>query len=202
MEKQLEIKPDGTRYFMNRIWIPRFGDMRNLILDEAHKIKYSVHPGADKMYHDLKKQYWWPNFKADIATYVNKCLTCLKIKAEHQKPSGLLQQPEIPLWKWEQISMDFITKIPRTSSGYDTIWVIVDRLTKSVHFIPIREDFKMEKLSRIYINEIVTRHGVSISIISDRDSCFTYRFWQTLQKALGARLNLSTAYHPQTDGQT
>ena len=105
----------------------------------------------------------------------------MKVKAKHQKPSGLLQQPKIPIWKWEQISMDFITKLPRTSSGYDTIWVIVDRLTKSAHFLPIREDYKMEKLSRIYINEIVTRHGVPISIISDRDSCFTSRFWQTLQ---------------------
>ena len=152
--------------------------------------------------YDLKEQFWWPNFKADIATYINKCLTCLKVKAEHQKPSGLLHQPEIPLWKWEQISMDFITKQPRTFSGYNTIWVIVDRLTKSAHFLPIREVYKMEKLSRIYINKIVARHGVPVSVISDRDSRFTSRFWQILQKALGTHLNLSTAYHSQTDGQT
>ena len=99
MEKQFEIKSDGIRYFMNRIWLPMFGNVRNLVLDEAHKSRYSIHLGADKMYHDLKEQFWWPNFKADIATYVNKCLTCLKVKTEHQKPSGLLQQPEIPLWK-------------------------------------------------------------------------------------------------------
>ena len=98
--------------------------------------------------------------------------------------------------------MDFIMKLPRTSSGYDAIWFVVDRLTKSAHFLPIREDYKMQKLSRIYINEIVTRHGVPVSIISDRDSPFNSRFWQTLQKALCTRLNLSTAYHPQTDGQT
>ncbi|KAK1411556.1 hypothetical protein QVD17_38106 [Tagetes erecta] len=134
--------------------------------------------------------------KKDIATYVRKCLTCSRVKAEHQRPSGLLQQPEIPQWKWEQITMDFITKLPRTSHGHDSIWVIVDRLTKSAHFLPIREDFKMDKLAKIYVSEIVSRHGVPISIISDRDSRFTSKFWRSLQKSLGTQLNLSTAYHP------
>ncbi|GJS52315.1 putative reverse transcriptase domain-containing protein [Tanacetum coccineum] len=125
-----------------------------------------------------------------------------KIKAEHQKPSGLLQQPEIPEWKWEKLAMDFITKLPKSSSGYDTIWVIVDRLTKSAHFLPIREDYKTEKLAKIYVNEIVARHGVPVSIISDRDGRFTSHLWQALQEALGTRLDMSTAYHPQTDGQS
>ncbi|GKB17262.1 putative reverse transcriptase domain-containing protein [Tanacetum coccineum] len=115
-------------------------------MDEAHKLKYSVHPGADKMYYDLKDMYWWPRMKIDIALYDSKCLTCSKIKAEHQRPFGLLQQPEIPEWKWERIAMDFITKLPRTGSGHDAIWVIVDRLTKFAHFLPIREDFKMDRL--------------------------------------------------------
>ncbi|GKB60618.1 hypothetical protein Tco_0916804, partial [Tanacetum coccineum] len=143
-----------------------------------------------------------PGMKKDIAMYVSKCLTCLKVKAEHQRPSGLLQQPEIPVWKWEGIAMDFVTKLPRTSSGHDTIWVIVDRLTKSAHFLPMREDYKMDRLARLYLNEIVARHGVSISIISDRDSRFTSRFWQSMQEALGTRLDMSTTYHPQTDGQS
>ncbi|GJW19848.1 putative reverse transcriptase domain-containing protein [Tanacetum coccineum] len=171
-------------------------------MDEAHKSKYSVHPGADKMYYDLRDRYWWPGMKKDIAMYVSKCLTCLKVKAEHQRPSGLLQQPEIPEWKWEGIAMDFVTKLPRTSSGHDTIWVIVDRLTKSAHFLPMREDYKMDRLARLYLNEIVARHGVPISIISDRDSRFTSRFWQSMQEALGTRLDMSMAYHPQTDGQS
>ncbi|GKA81074.1 putative reverse transcriptase domain-containing protein [Tanacetum coccineum] len=175
---------------------------KHLIMDEAHKSKYFVHPGADKMYYDLRDRYWWPGMKKDIAEYVSKCLTCLKVKAEHQRPSGLLQQPEIPVWKWEGIAMDFVTKLPRTSSGHDTIWVIVDRLTKSAHFLPMREDYKMEMLARLYLNEIVARHGVPISIISDRDSRFTSRFWQSMQEALGTRLDMSTAYHPQTDGQS
>ncbi|KAI3773312.1 hypothetical protein L1987_47837 [Smallanthus sonchifolius] len=202
MIRQLEPKSDDTLYFMNRIWVTRFGNLRELVMDEAHKSRYSIHPGSDKMYKDLKELYWWPNMKGDIATYVSKCLTCSKVKAEHQKPSGLLQQPEIPQWKWEQISMDFITKLPKTSSGYDTIWVIVDRLTKSAHFLPIKETDKTEKLAKLYIKEIVARHGVPISIISDRDSRFVSRIWKSLQEAIGTRLDMSTAYHPQTDGQS
>ncbi|KAI3810176.1 hypothetical protein L1987_19786 [Smallanthus sonchifolius] len=202
MIKQLEPKSDDTLYFMNRIWVPCFGNLRELVMDEAHKSKYSIHPGSDKMYKDLKELYWWPNMKGEIAIYVGKCLTCSKVKAEHQKPSGLLQQPEIPQWKWEQISMDFITKLPKTSSGYDTIWVIVDRLTKSAHFLPIKETDKTEKLARLYIKEIVARNGVPISIISDRDSRFVSRIWKSLQEAMGTRLDMSTAYHPQTDGKS
>ncbi|KAD3639988.1 hypothetical protein E3N88_29211 [Mikania micrantha] len=132
------------------------------------------------MYQDLRGFYWWPGMKKDTAEYVGQCLTCAKVKAEHQKPSGLLEQPEIPRWKWEQTAMDFITKLPRTSSGHDTIWVIIDRLTKSAHFLPMREAFTMDKLARLYINEIVVRHGVPLSIISDIDSRFTSRFWQSV----------------------
>ncbi|GJR46794.1 reverse transcriptase domain-containing protein [Tanacetum coccineum] len=131
------------------------------------------------MYQELKKLYWWPNMKAIIAEYVGKCLTCSKVKAECQKPSGLLVQPEIPMWKWERITMDFITKLPKTSNRHDTIWVIVDRLTKSAHFIPTRETDSMETLTRLYIKEIVSRYG----------------------NALGTQLDMSTAYHPETDGQ-
>ncbi|GJW75249.1 putative reverse transcriptase domain-containing protein [Tanacetum coccineum] len=124
------------------------------------------------------------------------------VKAEHQRPSGLLQQPKIPEWKWVRIAMDFVTKLPRNSSGHDTIWVIVNRLSKSAHFLPMCEDYKMDRLAKLYLNEIVARHGVPISIIYDRDSRFTSRFWQSMQEALGTRLDISTAYHPQTDGQS
>ncbi|GKD41302.1 reverse transcriptase domain-containing protein [Tanacetum coccineum] len=99
------------------------------------------------MYQDMKKLYWWPNMKADITTYISKCLTCAKFKAEHQRPSGLLVQPSIPEWKWDNIMMDFIIKLPKSSQGFDTIWVIVDRLTKSVHFLPIRENDPLDKLA-------------------------------------------------------
>ncbi|GJS77795.1 putative reverse transcriptase domain-containing protein [Tanacetum coccineum] len=171
-------------------------------MHESHKSKYSVHPGSDKMYQDLKKLYWWPNMQAEIASYVSKCLTCTKVKAEYQKPSGLLVQPVIPVWKWENITMDFVTKLPKTSTGQDIIWVIVDRLTKSAHFLPMKETDSMEKLMRQYLMEVVLRHGVPVSIISDRDSNFTSHFWKSLNEALGTQLDISTAYHPQTDGQS
>ncbi|GJS86366.1 reverse transcriptase domain-containing protein [Tanacetum coccineum] len=197
-----EVRSDGTKCLKGRVWLPLFGGLRGLIMLESHKSKYSIHPGWDKMYHDLRKLYWWPNMKADIATYVSKCLTCAKVKAEHQKPSGLLQQPEIPICKWERITMDFITKLPRTPSEYDSIWVIVDRLTKSAHFIPMNEKYKMEKLTRLYLKEIVCRHGVPVSIISDQDPRFASRFWRSLQKSSGTNLDMSTAYHPETNGQS
>ncbi|GJY77188.1 putative reverse transcriptase domain-containing protein [Tanacetum coccineum] len=140
--------------------------------------------------------------KVEIATYVSKCLTCAKVKAEYQKPSGLLVQHVIPVWKWENIIMDFITKLPKTSTGQDTIWVIVDRLTKSAHFLPTKENDLMEKLTRQYLKEVVTRHGVPVSIIFDQDGRFTSQFWKLLSKALGTQLDTSISYHPQTDGQS
>ncbi|GJZ23350.1 putative reverse transcriptase domain-containing protein [Tanacetum coccineum] len=166
-----EVRSDGTKCLKGRVWLPLFGGLRDLIMLESHKSKYFIHPGSDKMYHDLRKLYWWPNMKADIATY-------------------------------ERITMDFITKLPRTPSGYDSIWVIVDRLTKSAHFILMNEKFKMERLTRLYLKEIVCRHGVPVSIISDRDPRFASRFWTSLQKSLGTNLDMSTAYHPETDGQS
>ncbi|GJU45127.1 putative reverse transcriptase domain-containing protein [Tanacetum coccineum] len=200
LDDQMERRSNEALYYLDQIWVPLMGDVRTLIMNEAHKLKYSVHLGADKMYYDLRDMYWWPRIKKDIALYVSKCLTCSKIKAEHQRPSGLLQQPEIPEWKWERIIMDIITKLPRTRNGHDAIWVIVDRLTKSAHFLPIYEDFKMDRLARMYLNEIVTRHGVPILIISDCDSRFTSRFWQSMQEVLGTQLDMSMAYHLQTDG--
>ncbi|GJV43350.1 putative reverse transcriptase domain-containing protein [Tanacetum coccineum] len=197
-----EIHSNRIHYFENHVWLPLFGGLRDLIMHESHKSKYSIHPGSDKMYQDMKKLYWWPNMKADIATYVSKCLTCAKVKAEHQRPSGLLQQPEIPEWKWEHITMDFVMDLPRTSSGYDSIWVIVDRLTKSAHFLPMKKTDSMEKLTQLYLKEVVCRHGVPLSIISDRDSRFTSSFGSPSKTLRGNKLIMSTAYHPEMDGQS
>ncbi|GJW18135.1 putative reverse transcriptase domain-containing protein [Tanacetum coccineum] len=191
-EEKLEPRADGTMCLNNRSWLPRYGDLRTLIMHESHKSKYSVHPGSDKMYQDMKQLYWWPNMKADIATYVSKCLTCLRVKAEHQKPSGLLVQPAIPQWKWENITMDFVTKLLRTQSGNDTIWVIIDRLTKSAHFLPMRETDPMDKLARQYLKEVVTRHGIPVSIICDRDPRFTSNFWRSFQKLWVTRADMRT----------
>nr|GEZ51556.1 putative reverse transcriptase domain-containing protein [Tanacetum cinerariifolium] len=167
--EKLEPRTDGTLCLNGRSWLPCYGDLRTVIMHESHKSKYYIHPGSDKMYQDMKKLYWWPNMKADIATYVSKCLTCVKVKAEHQKPSGLVVQPKIPEWKWENITMDFVTKLSKSSQGYDTIWVIVDRLTKSAIFTPIRDTDPMDKLAMIYLKEVVTRHGIPVSIINDRE---------------------------------
>nr|GFC00770.1 putative reverse transcriptase domain-containing protein [Tanacetum cinerariifolium] len=175
LDKQLKRKEDGELYLAERIWVQVYGNLRTLIMNEAHATKYFIHPGADKMYYDLRGLYWWPGMKKDIAMYVSKCLTCSKVKAEHQKSSGLQQQPEIPKWKWENIIMDFINKLPRTSSGHDLIWVIVNRLTKSAHFFAVREDYKTEELARLYINEIIARHSVPVSIISNRDTLYGRR---------------------------
>ncbi|GJW61734.1 reverse transcriptase domain-containing protein [Tanacetum coccineum] len=201
-KEKLEPRADGTLCLNSRRWLPRYGDLRTVIMHESHKSKYSIYPGSDKMYQDLKKLYWWPNMKADIATYVSKCLTCARVKAEHQRPLGLLVQAEIPQWKWDNITMDFVTKLPNSSQGRDTIWVIVNRLTKSKIFTPIRETDSLEKLARMYIKEVVVRYGIPVSIICDRDPKFASYFWRSLQKALGTSLDMSTAYHPQTNGQS
>ncbi|GJY73279.1 putative reverse transcriptase domain-containing protein [Tanacetum coccineum] len=200
--EKLEPRANGTLCLNGKSWLPCYGDLRTVIMHESHKLKYSIHLGSDKMYQNMKKLYWWPNMKADIATYVSKCLTYAKVKAEHQRPSGLLVQPEIPQWKWDNITMDFVMKLPKSSQGYDTIWVIVDRLTKSAIFIPMRETDPMEKLARMYLKEVVTRHEIPISIICDRDLRFALNFWRSLQKALGTNLDMSTSYRPQTDGKS
>ncbi|GJX88822.1 putative reverse transcriptase domain-containing protein [Tanacetum coccineum] len=153
---KLEPCADGTLCLNNQSWILCFGDMRALIMHESHKSKYSIHLGSDKMYQDMKKLYWWPNMKAKIATYVSKCLTCAKVKTDYQKPSGLLVQPEIPQWKWENITTDFMTKLPKTTAEVD----------------------------ETILKEVVSRHGVPVSIISDRDGRFTSHFWKSLNKAL------------------
>nr|GEU59060.1 putative reverse transcriptase domain-containing protein [Tanacetum cinerariifolium] len=166
LDEQLGRKEEGGLYLAERIWVPVYGDLGTLILNEAHTTKYFIHHGVDKMYYDLRGLYWWLEMKTDIARYIN-----------------------------------FIVKLPRTSNGHDSIWVIVDRLTKSAYFLAVRDDYKTERLARQYLNEIVARHGVPVSIIYYRNSHFTLGFWRSLQKTLGTHLDLSTAYHPYTDGQ-
>nr|GEV41688.1 retrotransposable element Tf2 [Tanacetum cinerariifolium] len=202
LKGRLEPRADGTLCLNGKSWLACYDELRSVIMHESHKSKYSIHPGSEKMYQDMKKLYWWPNMKADIATYISKYLMCAKVKAEHQRPLRLSVQPAILVWKYDNITMDFITKLPKSSQGFDTIWVIVDRLTKSAHFLPIRENDPMDKLARLYLDRIVTRHETPISIICDRDRRFTSNFWKTFQKALGTNLDMSIAYHPKTDGQS
>ena len=157
---------------------------------------YSIHPGNTKMYLYLKDTFWWTGMKKDIAEYVAVCDVCQRVKAEHQKPAGLLQPLPIPKWKWDKLGMDFITGLPRTRSGYDSIWVVVDRLTKVAHFIPVKTTYTSAKLAKIYMTRIVCLHGVPRTIVSDRGTQFTSKFWNQLHETLGTRLEFSTTFHP------
>ena len=201
-EIEFTVNEDGVLYYKDRVCVPDDNDLRKAILEEAHSGSFAIHPGSTKMYQDLKMAFWWFGMKREISEFVTKCLVCQRVKAEHQVPSGLLQPIRILEWKWDRITMDFVVGLPLTGRKHDSVWVVVDRLTKSAHFLPVRTDYSLDKLAELYIKEIVRLHGIPISIISDRDPRFTSRFWGKLQETLGTRLNFSTAFHPQTDGQS
>jgi hypothetical protein len=196
------VDEDGVLWYRNRLCVPRHGHFRQAILDEAHNSAYSIHPGSTKMYLDIKEKYWWNGMKGDITRFVAQCDVCQRIKAEHQKPNGLLQPLPVPVWKWDEIGMDFITSLPRTKHGNDSVWVIVDRLTKVARFVPMCTTFGGDKLAKLYIDRIMKLHGIPRRIVSDRGAQFTSRFWKSLHEALGTKLDFSSAYHPHTDGQT
>ncbi|KAL2226758.1 UNVERIFIED_CONTAM: Transposon Tf2-12 polyprotein [Sesamum indicum] len=197
---QFIIEEDGTLFNGNRICLPNVEELRMEIMHEVHYAPYAIHPGSTKMYRDLTPYYWWPTMKKNVAEFVAKCLTCQQVKAEHQAPAGKLHPLTIPEWKWEKITMDFVIGLPRTFRRHVAIWVIVDRLTKSAHFLPIRQNDSLDKLAELYVSEIVRLHGIPTSIVSDRDPRFTSHFWGSLQTALGTKLHFSTAFHPQTNG--
>jgi hypothetical protein len=192
----------GVLWFNDRIVVPKDHQLCKQILDEAHLSKFSIHPGSTKMYQDLRQHFWWTRMKREIAKYVCECDTCQRVKASHLKASGTLQPLPILLWKWEDISMDFIVGLPNTSQKHDSIWVIIDRLTKTAHFLPVHTTSSVKRYAEVYLDQIVRLHGVPKTIISDRGAPFIARFWEQLQSALGTKLIRSSAYHPQTDGQT
>ena len=180
--------------------VPQLTDFREEILKEFHYSRFFVHPGGMKMYQDLCRQYYWSGMKRHVGDFVRRCLTCQHIKAEHQKLVGLLQPLEVAEWKWEHITMDFMTHLPWTPQGHDAVWVIADRPTKSTHFLAVRMTFTLERFCWLYILEIVWLHGVPVSIVTDRDPRFTTHFWKCFQKDMGTLLTMSTAFHPQIDG--
>ena len=192
----LSLREDGTVVMGQRLCVPDVGDVRREIMEEPHSSAYAMHLGSTNMYHTLKEHYWWKGMKRDITEFVSRCLTCQQVKAEHQKPVGLLQSLPIPQWKWERITMDFVVGLPRCRSGHDMIWVIVDRLTKSAHFLPIRNSDSLDKLAQLYVREIIRLHGTRVFIVSDKDPRFTSRFLPSLQNALGTRLHFSMTFHP------
>jgi hypothetical protein len=171
-----------------------------LILSEAHRVVYMAHPGVTKMRANLKPLFFWKGMKADIVNYVARCLECLEVKAKHRHPIGLLRPHAIPESKWEVISMDFIVELPLKARRHDSIFIVVDTLMKSAHFIPMHTMYQAPNIAIVFISEIVRLHGIPKKIISDQGSVFTGQFWTSFQEALGTQLNFSTAYHSETDG--
>jgi len=200
--KCFKLDERGILWFGKRLVVPKNSVLRKKILDEAHESQFSINPGSNKMYQVLKQKLWWTRMKRKIARYVAECDVCQRVKAEHLKPAGTLQPLPITSWKWENISMDFITELPHTLHGYNSIWVIVDRLTKSTHFRPVRDRYTVDKYAELYLTKIVCLHGVPKSIVSDKGPQFTAQFWNSLHDVKGTELTFSTAYHPQTGGQT
>ncbi|KAA0053208.1 pol protein [Cucumis melo var. makuwa] len=196
------ISSDEDLMFEGRLCVPEDSAVKTELLTEAHSSPFTMHPGSTKMYQDLRCVYWWRNMKREVADFVSRCLVCQQVKTPRQRPAGLLQPLSVLGWKWESMSMDFITGLPKTLKGYTVIWVVVDRLTKSAHFVPGKSTYTASKWGQLYMTEIVRLHGIPVSIVSDRDARFTSKFWKGLQLALGTRLDFNIAFHPQTEGQT
>jgi hypothetical protein len=192
----------GIIWFNDRIVVPKDAEVHQQILYEAHLSQYSIHPGSTKMYQDLKQHYWWTKMKIEIARYVARCDTCRRVKAVHMKTAGPLQSLPIPNWKWEDISMDFIVGLPKATKGFESIWVIVDRLTKIAHFLPVKTDHPVVVYAQLYIARILCLHEVPKTIVSDCGPQFVSKFWKELYKSLGIKLLHRSTYHPQTSGQT
>src|SRR3989337_426654 len=199
--RDFSVAEDGTLYFRGRIVVPRFELMTDKVMKEAHDTPLSIHPGSTKMYRDLRQRYWWSRMKQGIARYVAECDVCRRVKAEHQKPAGILQPLPIPLWKWDKVQMDFITGLPESQKGHDAILVVVDQLSKVAHFLPIKETITASQLAELHISRIVSLHGIPKEISSDRGSLFTSKFWESFQQAMGTHITWSSAYHPQSQGQ-
>jgi hypothetical protein len=189
-------------WFGKRLVVPVDPEIRKTIFDEAHMSKFSIDPGSTKIYQDLKQNFWWSNMKVDIAKYVAECDTCHRMKASHLKSACVLQPFSITMWKWDDISMDFVVGLPLILRKKDSIWVIVDRLTKTAHFIAVHTTYSLQQCAELYMDQIVRLHGILKTIISDRGTQFVARFWEQLHECLGTKLIRSSSYHPQTDGQT
>ena len=190
----------GLLFFRDRLCIPTA--LRPQILKEAHESPLAAHPGYHKMYASLKPNFFWPRMKKDALEFTRQCLVCQKVKAERVKIPGKLQPLDIPEMKWECISMDFITGLPRVAGNFDSIFVVVDKLTKVAHLIPTRTTATATDIAQLFVREIVRLHGIPARIISDRDTKFTSKFWKAMFQSMGTVLNMSSAYHPETDGQT
>jgi len=201
MEKsEYGLNEKGLIMYKNRLYVPNIAEIKLLILNEMHQSPYSRHPGYQKMITMLRKNFFWQNMKNEVAEFLAWCMKCQQVKAQHRHPAGLLQPLPIPKWKWEVISIDFITGLPRSKKQNDSIMVVVDKLSKATHFIHVKSTYKAVNIVDIFMKEVLRLHGILKVIISDRDVKFTGNFWKSLFRGLNTKLNFSTTYHPQTDG--
>jgi hypothetical protein len=161
-----------------------------------HNVPYLGHPGYHKTIAVVKIQYYWLGMKKKVIDFIARCLECQIAKAEYRHPTSLLQPLPIPEWKWEVVTMDFITKLPKTHKQHDSIMVMVDKLSKSAHFVPVQLTHKEAHIADVYMKEISRLHGISKTIVSDRDPKFTSKFWKGLFNGFGKILNFSSTYHP------
>jgi hypothetical protein len=182
--------------YRGRIYVLNYNELKNMILKEMHNVPYDGHPGYQKIIVAFKSQYYWSSMKKDVADFIARCLECQKVKAEHRHLTSLLQLLPIPEWKWGVVTMDFITKLPRTNKQQDYIMVVADKLTKAAHFVPVKLTHKETKTFDVYMKEVSRLHGIPKIIVSERDPKFTLKFWKGLFNGFGTNLNFSTTYHP------
>jgi hypothetical protein len=200
--EEYKLDNDEILIYKGRIYVPNSQELKKLILREMHNVPYAGHPGYQKTIAAVKSQYYWPGMKKQVVDFISICLECKKVKAEHRHPACFLQPLPIPKWKWEVVTMDFITKLPRTNKQHDSIMVVVDKLTKAAHFIPVKFTHKATNISDVDMKEIARLHGIPKTIVSHRDPKFTSKFWKGLFNGFGTNLNFSTTYHLESDGQT
>jgi hypothetical protein len=193
---------NGIYYKGTRLCIPDDIYLRTLLLREAHEPAYSGHQGIQRTSANLSRISWWPHQKDDIMSFITACHSCQINKPSNQAPAGLLQSLPVPETFWESVSLDFMVRLPRTIQGHDAIAVFVDRLSKYVRIIPVKTNMSAIQIANVFQDTVFKHHGIPKTLVSDRDSKFTSEFWKVLFKTLGTKLNMSSSYHPQTDGQT
>jgi hypothetical protein len=196
-----ELREDGIVMYRHRVYVTNDQELKILILSEMHKVTYIGHPSYQKKIVAVKKQYFWPGMKKEVADFIAICLECQKFKAEHKHPAGLLQPFPILEWKWEVVTIYFIiAKFLRTSKQHGSIMVVVDKLTKATHFVPVKSAHKETNIVEIYMCKVSKLHDVPKTILFDTNSKFTSKFWKGLFKAFGTNLNFSTPYHHDSYG--
>ncbi|GJP76558.1 hypothetical protein CLOP_g6983 [Closterium sp. NIES-67] len=185
-----------------KIWVPNYPPLRQLLLEEYHDVLYAGHFGSNKTLTGIAKHYYWPHLAEDVQKFVTSCDTCQRMKSSKQKKAGLLQPLPVPEQPWQVVSLDFITGLPPTTSGHDAILVVIDKFSKMGHFIPTHTTARTEETAQLFVRYIISQHGIPTTLISDRNPKFTSKFWKELMSLLGTKLAMSSAYHPQIDGQT